>query len=425
MIASANEVFLSAVMNRPVINPSGRRIGQLHDMAIGMADRMPVVSHLLVKGPQGILPIPFSDVALFNPAIISLRSEDAGAVAPSTHDGEILIRRDILDKQIVDLDGAKLVRVNDLRLRMVDAALYLAAVDVGLRGILRRLGFLRAWDAVAKFFNRKLGQREIGWHLVQPLDMNLSRLTLTVTRDKLSDLHPADLADILSQLSHQHIPAILSNLDPEAASEAMSELEPEVSSNILSRLDSDQAADVLEEMNPDEAADVLAELPDDKARELLDHMDPEDAGKVLELLEHEEDTAGGLMNNEFLAITADMTAEQALRQVRASAADMESIAYSYVLDSDERLVGVVSLRELIVAEPAAAVEEFMEENVKSVPLDADPPEIYETIVRYNLAAVPVLDPDGRMEGIVTADDIMAHFLPFALRWKQFKAARFF
>jgi Mg/Co/Ni transporter MgtE len=178
-------------------------------------------------------------------------------------------------------------------------------------------------------------------------------------------------------------------------------------------------------MEPDEAADLLAEVDETRANHLLTLMDTEEAEKVRELLEHEEDSAGGLMNNEFLALTRDMTAEQALRQVRATAEDVESIAYGYVLDAEGRPLGVLSLRELLLAEPGAPVAELMSENVKSVDVAAEPEDIYELIVKYRLAALPVLDAEGRMEGIVTADDVMQHFLPFTLRLKQYRASRRF
>jgi Mg/Co/Ni transporter MgtE len=205
----------------------------------------------------------------------------------------------------------------------------------------------------------------------------------------------------------------------------MGEMEPEDSSRLLSQMESAHAADVLEEMPPDEAADVLAELPDDKAQELLAQMDPEDAEKVQELLEHEDDTAGGLMNNEFLFVTPDAAVDDALRQVRLLGAETDSIYYMYVLDPEERPLGVVSLKRLLLAEGDDPVTEVMSRNPKTVRVDSPLEDVLELVVQYKLAAVPVLDEDGKMAGIVTADDIMEHFLPFALRWKQYKATRNF
>lgn len=425
MSQHAKDIFLSAVLDRSVISRSGREVGRLFDVAMSPGDPLPVVHHVLVKSGRHTRRVAFSDLAMFNDVIVSLRGEPENLPdLPEAHN-EVLMRRDILDKQIVDVDGARVVRVNDLKLALAPDGLCLSAVDVGFRGILRRLGYLKAWDVLGGVLHRQLAPKEIDWLLVQPLDANLSQLTLTVTRDKLSDMHPADLANILSQLPHGNVSAVLSSIDVEAAGEAMGEMEPEDSSRLLAQMDSSHAADVLEEMPPDEAADVLAELPDEKAQELLAQMDPEDAEKVQELLEHEDDSAGGLMNNEFLFVTPEAMVDDALRQVRLLGAEMDSIYYMYVLDPDEQLLGVVSLKRLLLSRGDESVAGIMTRNPKTVDVDASLEDVLELVVQYKFAAVPVLEEDGKMAGIVTSDDIMEHFLPFALRWKQYKAMRNF
>jgi CBS domain-containing protein len=363
---------------------------------------------------------------MFNDVVVSLKGEPETLPNLPESENEVLMRRDILDKQIVDVDGARVVRVNDLKLALSpDGGLCLSAVDIGFRGILRRLGYLRAWDFLGGAMKRQLASKEIDWLLVQPLDANLTNLTLTVTRDKLSDMHPADLANILAQLPHGNVSAVLNSIDVEAAGEAMGEMEPEDSSRLLSQMESSHSADVLEEMPPDEAADVLAELPDEKAQELLAQMDPEDAEKVQELLEHEDDSAGGLMNNEFLFVPPTATADDALAQVRLLGAEMDSIYYIYVLDPDEQLLGVASLKRLLLARGSDPISGIMSRNPKSVQVDSSLEDVLELVVQYKLASVPVLEEDGKMAGIVTSDDIIEHFLPFALRWKQYKAMRNF
>lgn len=425
MTQHAKDLFLSAVLDRPVISRSGREVGRLFDVAMGPGDPLPVVRHVLVRSGRCTRRVAYADLSIFNDVVVSLKGEPENLPDLAEAPDEVLMRRDILDKQIVDVDGARVVRVNDLKLAPERGRVCLSAVDVGFRGILRRLGYLKAWDFLGGVLKRRLAPKEIDWLLVQPLEANLSRLTLTVTRDKLSDLHPADLANILSQLPHSNAGAVLNSLDAEAAGEAMGEMEPEDSSRLLSQMESAHAADVLEEMPPDEAADVLAELPDHKAQELLAQMDPEDAEKVQELLEHEDDTAGGLMNNEFLFVTPDAAVDDALRQVRLLGAETDSIYYMYVLDPEERPLGVVSLKRLLLAEGADPVTEVMSRNPKTVRVDSPLEDVLDLAVQYKLAAVPVLDEDGKMAGIVTSDDIMEHFLPFALRWKQYKATRNF
>jgi len=425
MSQHAKDIFLSAVLDRPVISRSGREVGRLFDVAMSPGDPLPVVHHVLVKSARAMRRVAFDDLAMFNDVVVSLKGEPEALPDLPEAENEVLMRRDILDKQIVDVDGARVVRVNDLKLALASGGLCLSSVDVGFRGILRRLGYLNAWDFLGGVLKRKLPPKEIDWLLVQPLDANLTQLTLTVTRDKLSDMHPADLANILAQLPHKNVSAVLSSIDVEAAGEAMGEMEPEDSSRLLSQMDSSHAADVLEEMSPDEAADVLAELPDEKAQELLAQMDPEDAEKVQELLEHEDDSAGGLMNNEFLFVEPEATVDDALRQVRLLGAEMDSIYYIYVLDPEERLLGVASLKRVLLARGADPIAGIMSRNPKTVQVDSSLEDVLELVVQYKLAAVPVLEDDGKMAGIVTSDDIIEHFLPFALRWKQYKATRNF
>jgi len=423
-----NDIYFSTVLNRPVVSLSGVEIGRLRDVAMSPGDPLPLVPYVIVKQGRVVRRVPWTELAMFNPVAVSIKGEvrslaelpDLGGM-----ENEILMRRDILDKQIVDVDGARVVRVNDIRLNIIHGMLCVFAVDVGFRGILRRLGYLKAWDMCADILGKNLSRHEIGWQFVQPVGLNLSGLTLTVTRDKLSDLHPADLAHIITQLPAQNVSAVLNSLDMEAAGEALGEMEPEDSSRVLSQMESSRAADVLEEMPPDEAADVLAELSDEKVQELLSHMDPEDAEKVQELLEHEEDTAGGLMNNEFLFVTPAANVDDALEQVRVLGAEVDAVYYIYVLDPDERVLGVLSLKRLLLASGSQPVDEVMSRNLKTMRVDSPLEDVLELVVEYKLSAVPVVDEENKMVGIVAADDIMEHFLPFALRWKQYKAMRKF
>lgn len=425
METRADEFFLSAVMHKPVIDRAGRRLGRLSDLLMVPGEPLPVVSHLVIRQGHSLFLLPWAEVTMFNPVAVSARS-GLGALSPyAPGDEDVLMGRDILDKQIVDVDGARVVRVNDIVLGELDGVMRACGVDAGFRGLLRRLGWERLGERAATALGRDLPSQVIGWQFVQPLGHDLNHLTLTMTRDHLGEMHPADLAQILSQLPTQNVSDVLSNLDSETAGEAILELDPEDAAQVLSGLDSEHAADILEEMDPDEAADVLGDLPEEKARELLDLMDDEEAEKVQELMEHEEDTAGGLMNNEFLTATADMTVEKALEEVRFQADEVDTIYYLYVLDPDEKLLGTVSLRDLLTAAPATPLSEIMTEKVKFVRVDSEPEEALEAIAKYNLLAVPVLDAEDKMAGVVAVDDILELFLPWALRRKRYGSARDF
>jgi CBS domain-containing protein/sporulation protein YlmC with PRC-barrel domain len=412
------EIFLSTVLGKTVISAQGQQIGRLWDLIMVPGEGFPEVSHLLVRSSRQTVSIPWQRIALFNRFVISIAgsSQDLDEYLP--RDGEILVKRDILDKQIVDVNGAKVVRANDLKLGSYKDRLCIFFVDIGFRGLLRRLGYERFGERVAALLNRQLTHQHISWEYVQLLEMNLSRLTLTVAREQMQEMHPADLAQIISQIPTKNIQAVLSTLDTETAGEAIHELEPELRSRVISQLDSEQASDILEEMDPDEAADVLGDLPEEKAQELLGLMDEEEAEDIQELMEHEEDTAGGLMNSEFLTISAELTAEKALQEVRRLAPELESIYYAYVTRPDETLIGVVSIKELLISLPDSPVADLMTTNLKTVNVEAEPEDILEIIAKYNLVAVPVLDLEDKMAGIVTVDDILELFLPYALRRRR-------
>lgn len=414
-----SELYLSAILGKTVIDELGREIGKLHDLIMVPGEIFPEVSHILVRQRKDTLSIPWQDVSLCNPYVVSIKGSPGEIPLFAPKEGDILVKRDILDRQIVDINGAKVVRVNDLKLGGYRDLLCIFSVDIGFRGLLRRLGYEKLLEKLAGKFHKELPHQEISWEYVQPLEMNLSQLTLTMARDQLADLHPADIAHIISQISHKHIQTVLISLDTETAGEAIHELEPELRSRVISQLNSEQASDILEDMEPDEAADVLGDLSDEKAQELLGLMDEEEAEEIQELLEHEEDTAGGLMNSEYVAIAGDITVYDALKEVRLLAPDIETVYYAYIVDKDEKLSGVVSLKELLINPPEALIADIMAENLKTVNVESTPENILEIIAKYNLIAVPVLDMDGKMAGIVTVDDILELFLPYALRRRRY------
>jgi magnesium transporter len=418
MNVTVTELFLSSVLGKPVIDELGRDVGKLWDMVLEPGEVFPEVSQLLIKGKNGILAVPWKDIYLFNPFVISVARTRNTVGQFTSREGEILVRRDILDKQIVDVNGAKVVRVNDLKLGSYKDHLCIFFADVGFRGLLRRLGYEKIWGKFAALFNKSLPDNHISWEYVQPLEFNVSRLALTMARDQMAEMHPADIAHIISQIPSKNIQTVLTSLDTETAGEAIHELEPELRSRVISQLDSEHASDILEEMAPDEAADVLGDLPEEKAQELLGLMDAEEAEDIQELMEHEENTAGGLMNSEFLSISDDFTVEDALREVRLIAPDIETVYYAYVTDREENLIGVVSLRDLLINSTDTPVQDIMTTNLKTVKVDSSPEEILEIIAKYNLIAVPVLDEEEKMAGVATVDDILELFLPYALRRRR-------
>jgi CBS domain-containing protein len=408
------ELYISSVLNKRIINPAGEVIGKLWDVAIAPGEALPVVTDLLIKSGKRFYTVSWQKVVLFNPLVVSVSGASDGFQDYETTSNSIFLKRDVLDKQIVDVNGAKVVRVNDVKLSPYQDMLCLFSVDIGFRGLLRRLGYERFWSLIKK----DIPHNEIGWQFVNSLEARASRLTLSMARTQLADMHPADIAEIISNIPRETIQGVLSALDHETAGEAIHELEPELRTRIISQLDSDHASDILEEMPPDEAADVLGDLSEEKAQELLGLMDQEEAEEIQELMGHEDDTAGGLMNNEFVALSTKATAGEALEDIRSLAEEIETIYYGYILDDKERLVGVVSLRELLISEPGIPVTDLMTEQLKTVEVSAEPEEILALLAKYNLIAVPVLDEEGKMAGVVTIDDVIELFLPYALKRRR-------
>jgi CBS domain-containing protein/sporulation protein YlmC with PRC-barrel domain len=416
----AGEIFVSEVFKKPVLDRLGEEIGRLKDIVIGSGEPFPAVTAVVVASGRTTFIIPWDSVNLFNRRVISVSAKRNDLHPSVLQPSEVLIMRDVLDKQIVDIDGAKLVRVNDLELGDVKGKMCLVAADVGLRGILRRLGVESKGERFFSLFRYRLPYKLIGWHYLQTVEPKLTKLTLTVSRQKVAQMHPADLAEIISEVSSKERQALFGSLDVETAAEALHELEPRVQADIIDDLSKEKAADVLEQMPPDEAADVLGDLPEKKAQELINLMEKEEAEEVQELLEHEEDTAGGLMTSEFLAFTLSMTVAEAIAEMRLAAPDVETIYYLYILDEHEHLAGVLSLKNLILAAPETAIRDIMVTPVKTVPLDADRMAVAEFISKYNLLAAPVVDEDNVMHGIVTVDDVIDFLLPPASRKKRRK-----
>jgi CBS domain-containing protein/sporulation protein YlmC with PRC-barrel domain len=416
----AGDIFISDVYKKPVLDQTGEEIGKLKDIVIGLGEPFPAVTALCVTSGRNIYIIPWDSVNLFNRRVISVNVVASTLQPSATTPTDILIFRDMLDKQIVDINGAKLVRVNDIKLGDVNGKMCLVAADIGLRGLLRRLGAEARGEKLLSLVGYNLQNHLIGWHYLQTVEPKLTKLTLIVSRQKVAQMHPADLAEIISEASQRERTALFGSLDVETAAEALHELEPKVQADIIDDMSKEKASDILEQMPPDEAADVLGDLPENKANELIGLMEKEDADEVKELLEHEEDTAGGLMTTEYLAFPPSISVEDAIRKLRLEAPDVETVYYLYILDDGERLMGVVTLKDLILAKPDASIQDIMRTPVKTLSIATERKDVAEFISKYNLLAAPVVDGSNIMQGIVTVDDVLDFLLPTASKKKRRK-----
>ncbi|MEW6068701.1 MAG: CBS domain-containing protein [Nitrospirota bacterium] len=419
-MAFFGELFVSEILKKPVLDPKGEELGRVKDLIVVKGEPLPKVSAIIIEKKKKLFHIPWTELNIFNKRIISAQIYIKDIQPYEASEKDLLIARDILDKQIVDVNGAKVVRVNDVKFEGLNKDAILIAIDVGMRGILRRLGIERGGEDVIKLFGKHLSHNLISWNYLQSLEPRLTKISLTVPRQMLSELHPADIAEIISQVSHKEGAAFFKGLDVETAAEALSELQPEVQTAIITGMDPKKAADIIEEMPPDDAADILNDLPDEKAKEILENIEKEDAEDIQELLGHEEDTAGGLMTNEFIAYTPETTVRKAIDYFKKDAEEIEAVYYIYVIDENEKLIGVMSLRDLLLAGLDSKLTDIMETKIKTVTPDTDENEVAEIISKYNLVALPVVDNEGVILGIVTIDDIIDIILPPAAKRKRRK-----
>ncbi|HEV8697598.1 MAG TPA: CBS domain-containing protein [Candidatus Limnocylindrales bacterium] len=409
-------LYLSQVIGRPVRDRQDEPIGKVADLIVAVGEPYPPVTGLVVQTEGRRIFVPWSSVASLDEGGARLRTRTIDIDKFRQRPDEILLRENLLDKQIVDIDGRKVVRVNDLRLDEVAGVIRLVAVDVGGAGLLRRLGFEGPFRTLARNFRMAVPEKYIDWEDVDPVETSIASIKLRIPHQGLTELHPADLATIIDQLAPRDRAGILASLDDEAAADAIEEMDPETQVEVLEDLEPARAADILEEMSPDDAADLVADLSESARDEILALMERDEAAEVRELLGYPEDTAGGIMTTEFVAVPETLTAAETIDRLRELEPDAETIYYVYVTDDEGRLVGVLSLRDLIVAPPDTPISEVMIREPVAVGVLADQDEVAEVVAHYNLLAVPVVDDDGRLAGIVTVDDAIDTVLPTA--WKK-------
>lgn len=405
--------FLSSILGKIVKDSIGYRLGTLKDLVVSVKKKYPHIIAIVVSLPEKESEtISWAQIAKFDEKEIQLTCAAKGIIPYSTQENEILLARDVLDKQIVDVEGKKLIRVNDLQLVPFNGTLRVMGVDISGNALVRRLGLKK----VARQLSKKMPPHLIDWTNVDLIKSDLSNLKLKIPHKKLSLLHPADIADIANELGPEQRSAVFESLSDDLAAETLEEMHPSFQASLLSQMDSQRAAAILKKMSPDDAADLLADLTAKKSKQLLSLMGKEEAAEVKALLAYGEDTAGGIMTTEYVVIPPDLTAEQAIKMIRKQQADAETIYYIYVTDEEEHLLGVFSLRELIIAPPKKLVSEFMKTDVIKVDLETEQKEVAKIVAKYNLLAAPVVDAENRLQGIVTVDDAIDIVIPTA--WKK-------
>jgi CBS domain-containing protein len=400
-------LYLSQVLGRPIRDLEGLRVAVVKDVIVRLGeDDHPPVTGLVARYRRRDFFLPRWRVRELNERGVRLNSDILDLRPFVRRENEVLLARDVLDKQLIDVDGKRVVRVNDVQIIEAADEWRVTGADVSLQGLWRRL-------APAGFLGTRKPVEVIDWADVGYLATDAATVQLKSASGKLSRLHPVEIARLAQALSYHHGSEVVESLDDETAAETLEEMPAESQARILGDMDEERAADILEWMSPDEAADVLGDLPEEKAEELLGLMEDEEQADVAELLPYEDDTAGGLMTTEFVTLPRELTVGEALARLREMAETPNMIYYIYVVEQEDswQLSGVIALRSLILSDPAAPLSDVMRTEFQTAHPDEPAKDVAQRIAEYNLLALPVVEESGEILGIITVDDAMEILLP--------------
>ena len=406
-------LFLSEILGRNIVGSTGETLDRVYDLTAEFVEPYPIVTGIIFRSTRKGNPVvlQWKDVVDVDQNISVAIESTAELSVLHLKEGEMLLKDALLDKQVVDTDGAKIRRVNDLQFLKTRHGLHLVHVDVGFRGLMRRVGLTKLFDTILQgLFDYKLANHFISWKFTQPLN-SPDLLRLNIAQNRLSQIHPADLADILEELDIRQRAAVFQALDVETAAETLEETDPKVQVSLINDLNSEKASDIIEEMSLSEATDLLGDLPKAKAEGILKEMEKDIADDVKELLAHPEQEAGGMMTSSYLSFSPSTTVKEALEKFREEAADVDLVYYVYVTDEEERLLGVISLRDLILAAADQKLGDIMDDRVISVKLDDKDDTIAEQFAKYAVTAIPVVDENEKMQGTIIFKNLLEVVAP--------------
>jgi magnesium transporter len=395
-------VFYSQLVGRDIIDIKGNKIGRLKDLVADFSQKIPTVTDFVfVDKDRKLKKISWKYLDSLEKIGIFLNKEKTELELPELADTDTLLEDMILDQQVLDIDGLKTVRVNDVVLEKVNNSLCFTSIDVGIKGILRRLGLSKLNTTLLANHSGKL----IKWDNVETLNPELKNIKLNVPQEKLSHLHPADIANMIEDLSHKERAMVFKSLDNEKAAETLEESEPEIQKSVVRHLKKEKIAKILESMAPDEAVDLLLMFSPTKIDEFLCLMESNKAQVIKNILKYDSDVAGGIMGTEYVSVPKDYTTDQTIQMVRDKGNIIEHIHTLYAVDPDHHLVGVLSMKDLVLNKADEKVENIMRKKVIYVYTDASVMQIQQLFRKYNLLSLPVVNHEKKLVGIITHDDI--------------------
>lgn len=403
--------YLSRVLGSRVVSKSGDMIGRVQDILVSVQNQKPMVIAIKAKSGSKTKTLDFSNIKILKvKRQYVFQCSDPSHLYKDAKENTMYLKNNVLDRQLVDIDGRKLVRVNDLRMATLASGTYVIAVDVGLEGLLRRLGVAKPVKVLLDLFHGTIPNKMILWDEVEAVDFGHAGIKLSSAYSKLSTLHVSDLADIIEDMDAKMQMEVFSSLDEEKAADVLEELESDTQIHVIKSMSVTKAADVLEKMPADEAADILDDLEEDKVEELLSEMDREASEDVRDLLKYEDDEVGSLMTTDFISFSKDMTVEETIFELRKLKPEADTIYYLYIVDKNDRFIATVSLRDIIVSQPQTKLSEIMSERAIYVTDTDNVDSISEIISKYNLLALPVVDKNKVMLGMIIIDDIVYNLL---------------
>jgi len=407
--------YLSQVTGCTIYDLNGTRLGKVIDIIVNTVQHgkhkeesfRPVIIGLKTKINGEIAYLNFEHIKIEkNNRSFSFICSKIEQLPQTTIDNCLPLVKNILDRQIVDINGRKLVRVNDIRLVSIDPEIYALAVDISTEGLLRRLGVSRIINKILYLFKLTLPTQFILWDDVEAFDTTNFNIKLSHSSSKLQLLHPSDLADIIEEMGSVSRTKVFESLDEERAADVLEEMEPYAQAQIIESLSISKAADVLEKMPADEVADLMDELEDEKVEELLNEMEKESSEDVRELLEYEDKEVGSLMTTDYLSFRESMSIEDTLVELRLQKPEADMIYSLFITDSDEKLIATVSLRDLVISSPELKLADIMNKQVISVQDEDKIDRLASIILKYDLLAIPVTDAQNTLVGMVVIDDII-------------------
>ncbi|MEI7595161.1 MAG: CBS domain-containing protein [Bacteroidota bacterium] len=409
-MTSFTTFYLSRIIGKKIFNAENKSIGIIKDLLIETNHNetpQPKVIGIKIKQSGNINLFSFDGIRIEKQIRkLTVKCSELTLLSDVNINNSLLLSDIILDKQLVDLNGRKLVRVNDIRLVQLAEATYALAVDVGIEGLLRRIGVAKEMKYIFNFFGKNLPAKFISWEDIEAVDFSNLNIKLSKTQSKLHSLHPSDIADIIEDLGGSTRASIFSQLDEEKAADVLEEMEPAAQISLIESLPIEKAADILEKMPANEAADIIEELEDERAEQLLKEMDAESSEDVRELLEYDNNEVGSVMTTEFLSFPENMPVFEVLTIIRLEKPENDALYNLFVTNEKEQLIATLSLRDIIISEPATLVSKIMKTNPITVKNTDKVYDLAELISKYNLLSIPVIDEDKVLHGMVVIDDIV-------------------